>query len=241
MVDATFNVFDLVVILIVSLSALLSFFRGFVREVLSLGAWVGASLITMYEFPRVAEMLSEQVQSKQVAFLIAIIGTFVVALICISILNAILMRFLKKGKDVGLLDNFLGLAFGVLRAVLVIALGYFVFSELTPENRYPTWLTEAHTKPYVEMAANGLKTIAPDYVDSLMPVKVDAETGQINNGQLIQDVMDTVNQMKENGQLPEDGQGYDAISSQDLQRLIEQTQEQLRRSQNLPPRPNVTE
>ncbi len=51
MVQTSLNIFDLVVFGILGLSALLSFFRGFVREVLSLGAWVGASLITLYAFP----------------------------------------------------------------------------------------------------------------------------------------------------------------------------------------------
>ena len=47
MIETSFNLFDTIVVVTIILSALLSFFRGFVREVLSLGAWVGASIITV--------------------------------------------------------------------------------------------------------------------------------------------------------------------------------------------------
>ena len=50
MLDAHLNInlFDGAVFVILFLSAILSFFRGFIREVLSLGAWIGAAMITLF-------------------------------------------------------------------------------------------------------------------------------------------------------------------------------------------------
>ena len=42
----------------VGLSALLSFFRGFAREIISLCSWIGASLVTLYTFPTVPAYLA---------------------------------------------------------------------------------------------------------------------------------------------------------------------------------------
>ena len=79
MVETSLNMFDLVVLVVVGLSALLSFFRGFIREVLSLGAWVGAALITLYAFPQVTEYIRPKVNSDLVASGLASMGTFIVA------------------------------------------------------------------------------------------------------------------------------------------------------------------
>ena len=45
------------------MSCLFAFFRGFVREVLSLGAWLGAAIVTMYYFPEMAARLKPHFKS----------------------------------------------------------------------------------------------------------------------------------------------------------------------------------
>ena len=44
------NAVDLGVLAVIALSAVFAFARGFVREALSIVAWVGAALITLYGF-----------------------------------------------------------------------------------------------------------------------------------------------------------------------------------------------
>ena len=59
MVDAQLNInmFDGIVFGVLFLSALVSFFRGFIREFISLLAWIGAALITLYLVEDVAKFL----------------------------------------------------------------------------------------------------------------------------------------------------------------------------------------
>ena len=44
-------ILDLALIAVVLLSGLLALLRGFVHEVLSFGAWIGAALVALYAFP----------------------------------------------------------------------------------------------------------------------------------------------------------------------------------------------
>lgn len=171
MVETSFNLFDLIVLAVVGLSALLSFFRGFIREVLSLGAWIGSSIITLYAFPHVAKWIEPQVSSTMVASGLAAIGTFVGSLVIISIVTGVLLKYVKTGSDVGLFDNILGLAFGVARGVLLIAIAYFIMGVVIREEDYPEWVKTAESKPYVEKAAKWVADVAPSYLDEISPLK----------------------------------------------------------------------
>ncbi len=167
MVESSMNIFDLGVLIIVGLSALLSFFRGFVREILSLGAWVGATLITLYTFPMASKILAPHVKSDAVASGIASIGVFFIALILISIFTGLIVKFLKTGSEVGLLDNLVGLGFGVARGVLIVAIAYFVMTIVVVEKDYPAWVKESKSQPYVAKVAHWVALATPSYLDAI--------------------------------------------------------------------------
>ena len=184
MLDAQINIFDAVVIGIIVFSGLISFFRGFVREVLSLGAWVGAALVSLYSFPSVAQMLAPYIDKPEIASGFAALGTFMVALIAISMFNGLIMRYVKQGADVGFLDNTLGLGFGALRGALLISLGYFVLTLLMSEDDFPAWVKEAQTRKIVESGALLIARVAPDYLDNLSPlstIKADEAAGTLKD------------------------------------------------------------
>ncbi len=194
-VHTSMNIFDLGVIAVLGLSALLSFFRGFIREVLSLGAWVGATIITLYLFQHVAENLGPHVKDRGVAGALAALGIFMVALIIISIFNSILLRYVKTGSEVGLLDNGLGLVFGMLRGALLVALAYFIMTITMAPRDYPPAIRTAKSQPYVEQAAATLAQFAPKYLRELSPLK-DKDAGKT----------DTLNKILENGNDSEDAE-----------------------------------
>ena len=167
MVHTTLNLFDLIVFGILIISAMLSFFRGFVREFLSLCTWVGAAVITLYSFPHVAEMLKPHVGSDTIASGFAGLFTFMGALIILSVFSALLLKFLKAGPEVGFLNNFMGLVFGVARGVLLVSVGFYIFSLTTAKEQYPAWVAHSFSLPYVETTSAALAHLAPSYLDEV--------------------------------------------------------------------------
>jgi membrane protein required for colicin V production len=165
--------FDAIIVGVLALSAILSLFRGFVRELLSLGAWVGAGLITLYVFPDVAAQIKPHVKSTMVASGFASMGTYIVALLSISLFNRMLLKFIKPGNEVGAMDNILGLIFGVARGVLLVSIGYFTMSIMISEDieKQPEWLRTSVTKPYVEKSATWLARLAPEYLAEISTLK----------------------------------------------------------------------
>lgn len=167
MIEAQLNVFDMVVISIMLLSCVFAFFRGFVREILSLGAWLGAGIITVYYFPDVAEWLAPHFKSPMFAAGAGTLLLYVSSLIAFSMINSIIMKFLKSGADVGILDNLFGLAFGALRGALIISLGYFLLMFAVSEKKLPVWLEKAATRGIAEKGALMLANAAPGYLKEL--------------------------------------------------------------------------
>ncbi|MCI5049934.1 MAG: CvpA family protein [Rickettsiales bacterium] len=217
MVETSFNIFDLIVISVVGLSAMLSFFRGFVTELLSLGAWVGASIVTLYAFPDVAAHIKPHVASDVISSGLAAMGTFLGALISISIFNSFLMRFVRRGKDVGMLDNMLGFCFGVIRAAMLLSLGYFIFSLVMSEKDFPEWLATSKTRPYVESGAVLLARLAPEYLDDISPLAADKEeTTELERALDVE--------LKTDDQPMKGTDGFEWMDVDELEQMIEETE-----------------
>lgn len=186
MVDAklTINVFDLVIITLLFLSALLSMYRGFIREALSLATWIGAALITLYSVKPVAEFLLPHVKHQFAATVIASLGTFFITLLIFSILSSIFARYIKDAGEVGTIDHALGTVFGVVKGSLVIILGFLLYSQVVSEDDYPEWLKTAASRPFVEKGAKVVVAAMPHYLgdtakllekDADAPEKLDLE------------------------------------------------------------------
>jgi membrane protein required for colicin V production len=169
---ASFNIntFDAIVVSVVGLSAMVAFFRGFVRELLSLGAWVGAAIVTVYLFPHSTEFMKSHIhgaKSEPVAAGAGALGTYLAALIAFSIVNSIILKYLKTGAEVGILDNFMGLVFGGLRGAFIVSLGYLIMVSVIPKDNPPEWLKKSLTKNTVEAGADFLAKMAPTYLHDL--------------------------------------------------------------------------
>lgn len=177
MIDTQLNLFDAAVIGVMLLSCLFAFFRGFVREMLSLGAWIGAALVTVYYFPEISAKLRPHFKSSVGATGVATLALYTGSLIGFSILNAVILKFIRSGKEVGMLDNLLGLAFGAARGALLVSLGYFIMTIAMPEKEYPAWLTSSLTRPYAEQGAVVLAQAAPEYLREISTLQKKAAAG----------------------------------------------------------------
>ena len=167
MIETSLNVFDAIVFAVMAISCLHAFFRGFVREVLSLSAWACAGIVTLYFFPSVAEYLTPKFKNAVVAAGFATLGIYTISLMGFSLLNTAILKFIKSGTDVGMLDNSLGLAFGALRGAFLLCLGFLVMTISMPEEEYPKVIKTSVSMPYVERGAITLAKAAPKYLRDL--------------------------------------------------------------------------
>jgi len=161
------NTLDLIVISVVGLSALFAFVRGFVREALSIVAWIGAGLVAYYGYARFAPAIGRLIPNPLAAQLTTAGLLFVVSLLVFSIVVGVLSDRVRTSR-LGSVDRSLGLLFGLARGVLVVCLGYLVTVHVIepdawpPKNEdLPGWIAEARSKPYLEQGATPLLQLLP--------------------------------------------------------------------------------
>ncbi len=147
------NWLDLVFIALIVLSGLLSLYRGFVREVLSLATWIVAAWVGIRFASELAVHLPDAVTDTTLRMGIAFAILFVLVLIAGGILGALANR-LVRGTGLTGTDRSLGVIFGLLRGVLLVAVLVFLawLTPLTEEG----WWEQSRLVPEFERLVNWL-------------------------------------------------------------------------------------
>ena len=157
------NTVDIVVIAVVGISALIAFLRGFVREMLTIGSWIGAALVTLYGFPILQPKFEQWISSKLAADIAGGIGLFLISLIAFSIFSHMIARFVR-GSALTAVDRSLGLLFGLVRGAILVSLSYMLIFALDPN-----LLRGARTTPMMARGAEILRDMAPKELANDLP------------------------------------------------------------------------
>ncbi|MCF8480457.1 MAG: CvpA family protein [Rhodospirillum sp.] len=156
------NPVDILVLLVLVISAALAFFRGFVHEVLSVGAWVGAVLVAIYGLPTLGPVFGEFVPDYPWAADVgAAVVLFLVTLLVFSIITTQISKQVQKSA-LNALDRSLGFLFGLARGVVFLLAGYVALTWLMPPERHPDWMREAKSMPLIERGAATVVALLPE-------------------------------------------------------------------------------
>ncbi len=137
-----FTIIDGVVALIIVVSALLAYARGFAREVMAIAGWVAAAVLAfifapqveplMGEIPVVGEFISD---SCELSIIAAFAAVFALALIVVSFFTPLFSSMVQRSA-IGGLDQGFGFFFGVLRGILLVAIGFFLYNVVMTGQSY---------------------------------------------------------------------------------------------------------
>ncbi len=164
MADLPINLIDILVAAIIVISALLAFSRGVAREVLGIGAWIGAGVATFFGFPHTRPIARDLIPSSElIADVVAGLAIFIVVLVILTIVNQLVAGRIQRSPG-SALDRTLGFIFGVLRGAVLICLAYMLFGSFVQEDEWPPWVDEAKTMPYIRQGVAAIREVVPEEV-----------------------------------------------------------------------------
>lgn len=147
---------------IILLSAAISAVRGFVREVLGVGAWIGAGVAAVHYFPLVQPYISSVLpaSAKNFALYGAMGVVFIVVLIVLSLISALIGGMVRESALSGL-DHSLGLVFGAARGAVIICIAYIALGIAEPASQWPDPVANARFLPWAYSGATALVALLP--------------------------------------------------------------------------------
>src|SRR5579859_1692601 len=134
------TVLDVIVIVVVLISALLAMVRGFVREVLSVASWAAAAGAAYLGYKHLFPLVQPYFQSKTVAVIVSAAAIFFIALVIASYITMKISDFVIDSR-VGAIDRGLGFVYGAVRGLLLLVIALLFFNWLVPAP--PVWVTAA--------------------------------------------------------------------------------------------------
>ncbi len=155
---------DLVILVIIVLSALISLVRGFVKESISLLTWIVAGVLAFRYFSPLAEMLESYISAPTIRNVVGFAILFVSTLIVGAIVNFIFTQLVNKTGLSGT-DRALGVVFGAARGVLIVAM-VVLLASLTPMPEAEWWRDSASVGFFQQLAEWIRGVIPADVVGS---------------------------------------------------------------------------
>ena len=178
-------IIDLIVGLVVLASAGVAFFRGLIREVLTIAGVIaglfaaiffGKSLSPVFRNwlgvdpeAETPEKLFDIIPMPIVADFLAYAAIFVVVVIIVSLISHFVSGAVKA-LGLGPIDRTLGVIFGILRALLLLSLLYLPFHKLMSDEAKEEYFGESRSHVYIAKTA--------DYILRFFPESETGEDGQ---------------------------------------------------------------
>jgi len=156
-----FNAVDWTIITVLSLSILLSLWRGFVREAVSLAGWIAAFFIANMFVGAMEVVLTQWISNVTGRYVAAFAILFVATLVMANVLGA-LGKQVVRVTGLSLLDRLLGTAFGFARGIIIVLVTVYLLKLLAPPQNLK-WLDQAQLMPHVDMLGQWVELLFSRY------------------------------------------------------------------------------
>ena len=112
---------DYIIVAIMAFSCVISLFRGFVREAMSIVSWLAALWVAWHFYSVAAMFLTDYISKESLRGPVAFVALFIITMILGSLVNFLFGQLVDK-TGLSSTDRILGLAFGLVRGVIVVGI-----------------------------------------------------------------------------------------------------------------------
>lgn len=168
------GIIDTIALCVLIFSILFALYRGLITELLGISSWILACFGAIYSYTPMQGIMHKFIENEKLAGLCGSILIALLILILMTIINAHINRKLRQSSLSGL-DRLLGMGFGILRAVLLMALLYMGAEVALSEPAMKDMEKENVSMPYIRQTAEFLKKFVPQNVQDDLGIGEKAE------------------------------------------------------------------
>ncbi|MBY9065315.1 CvpA family protein [Hyphomonas sp. WL0036] len=170
------SAFDGIVVGVIVVSAIMAFARGFLRELATLGAFIGALAAAYYARKflsgTVAQMLPDGTHPLA-PDVILVVTAFLIVYVIVAWFGQSLSKSIMTNGEIGLFDHIAGLVFGIFRGFIALVFFAVLLNVAVEHDRVPPFIAESFTYPYLEQIADGVTGEAEEASRELSAVRED--------------------------------------------------------------------
>ncbi|MDG2048044.1 MAG: CvpA family protein [Halioglobus sp.] len=158
MIDwVNFTAVDWTIIVVLGLSILLSLWRGFVREAVSLAGWIAAFVVANMFVGEVALFLQQWIANGTGRYVAAYALLFAGMLMLAGLAGKLSAQVVRV-TGLTLLDRLLGTAFGFFRGIIIVLVAVYVIRQLAPPQNV-LWLDGSQLMPHIDMLGQWVQAV----------------------------------------------------------------------------------
>jgi membrane protein required for colicin V production len=232
-------IIDVIVGAILVISAVIAFLRGFIREVLTIIGVVGGAAAAYAGGPALTPHMDGWLGVKEgaepqhlfgvlpydILSLILSYGLiFIVVVVALSVVSHML-SVSAKALGLGPVDRTLGVAFGLVRGVLLLGLFYLPVYMLVDKETKTSWFEGSRTYFYLEKTSGMIVDFLPDESRR----KIEEKAGEIEDAQDTREKLQSIDvlrggqkQADEAPPAPEQSRGYNDEFRENMDQLFEE-------------------
>ncbi len=144
------NWVDYSILSIIGISVLISLWRGFTKEALSLAGWILAAWVALTFADKLQVLLEPHIEVPSLRLMVAFAILFIATLFLAGFINYLAVQVIKKTGLSGT-DRMVGIFFGVVRGCVVVAVLVLV-AGMTPVPQDPWWKASQMMHYFQDMA-----------------------------------------------------------------------------------------
>jgi membrane protein required for colicin V production len=152
---------DVILILIMLISAFLAMLRGLTREMLSIMSWALAALAALFFYQLYRDRVRALIEPQILADAVLIGVVFLIVLLVVSLITVRLSNRVLDSR-VGAVDRTFGFVFGLVRGLILVVIAYELMAAIVPKESLPRWVTEARSLPVIERTGRAIISLLPD-------------------------------------------------------------------------------
>ena len=167
------NNLDVIILIIVGISALIAFSRGLMKEVLSIAGWILATATVVNLMPVFTPIVSIYIKSGTMAGIVTALSILILFFIFWILFTGKIVSKIKSSK-LSNVDRFLGLCFGVIRASLLVVLFNILVTWAIPQDKQADVLVNSKYFRIAGSFAKPIENLIPESTLKIIKEKAEA-------------------------------------------------------------------